>query len=106
MAPAVEERHVLFGFSEAELQCVPKVFAYLLNVCKYLVWCQRNDFRFRAERPSVLRLLACLKSRARFYLPLFFKRFVSERCRRVFARQWGGNGVVGVVSGSRFNLCF
>lgn len=106
MAPAVEEHHVLFGFSEAECQCVPKVFAYLLNVCKYLVWCQRNDFRFRAERPSALRLLARLKSSARFYLPLFFKRFISERRRRVFARQWGGNGVVGVVSGSRFNLCF
>lgn len=105
VAPSIEERHLLFGFTSDEFRSVPKVFAYLLNVCKYLVWCQRNDFRFRAEHPSALRLLACLKSRTRFYLPLFFKRFVSNRRRRLFARQWGANGVVGFVSGNRFNLC-
>jgi len=29
--------------------------------------------------PGALRLLACLKSRARFYLPLFFERFMSSQ---------------------------
>ena len=104
-APTIEERHLLFGFSSDEFRQVPKVFAYLLNVCKFLVWCQRNDFRFRSERPSALRLLACLKSRARFYLPLFFKRFLSVRRRRYFARQWGAGGVVGVLSDGRFSVC-
>ena len=71
LAPAIEERHLLFGFSSAEFRHVPNVFPYLFNVSKFLVWCQRNDFRFRAEHPSALRLLACLKSRTRFYLFLF-----------------------------------
>ena len=45
-APTIEERHLLFGFTGAEFQQVPKIFAYLLKVCKFLVWHQRNDFRF------------------------------------------------------------
>ena len=97
---------MLFGFSSAEFRHVPNVFPYLLNVSKFLVWCQRNDFRFRAEHPSALRLLACLKSRTRFYLPLFFKRFVSVRRQHYFAHQWGGNSVVGVASNGRFDICF
>ena len=104
LAPSIEVRHMLFGFSSDELRCVPKVFAYLLNVCKFLIWSQRNDFHFRTVAPSALRLLASLKARASFYLPLFFKRFVSDRRRRFFNRQWGANGVVGVVSGDRFLL--
>lgn len=104
LAPPIELRHMLFGFSSDEFRCVPKVFAYLLNVCKFLVWSQRNDFRFRSERPSALKLLACLKSRTRFYLPLFFKRFISSRRRRFFNRQWGANGVIGIVSGEVFDL--
>ena len=106
LAPAIEERHLLFGFSSAEFRHVPNVFPYLLNVSNFLVWCQRNDFRFRVERPSALRLLACLKSRTRFYLPLFFKRFVSVRRQHYFAHQWGGNSVVGVASNGRFDICF
>lgn len=105
-APSIEVRPVLFGFSRDEFRCVPKVFAYLLNVCKFLIWCQRNDFRFRSERPGALRLLACLKSRVRFYPPLLFKRFISERRRRYFNRQWGANGVVGSVSDGVFSLAF
>ena len=105
MAPVIGERHLLFGFSTAEFRHVLKIFAYLLNVCKFIIWCQRNDFRFRAERPSALRLLACLKSRTCFYQPLIFKRFPSNRRRSLFASQWGGNGVLGVVSADRFELC-
>ena len=29
-----------------ELRSAPKIFTYLLNVCKYFVWLQRNDHRF------------------------------------------------------------
>ena len=105
LAPSLEVRHLLFGFSKDEFRCVPKVFAYLLNVCKFIVWSQRNDHRFRAEAPSALKLLACLKARLGFYLPLFFKRFISIRRRRFFNRQWGANGVVGSVSGDTFSLC-
>ena len=106
LAPSITVRHMLFGFSSDELLCVPRVFSYLLNLCKFLVWCQRNDYRFRSVPPSALRLLACLKSRANFYLPLYFKRFLSQRRRRLFHRQWGVNGVVGRVSGGSFKLSF
>ena len=104
LAPSISVRHALFGFSSDELRCVPKVFAYLLNVCKFFVWVQRNDFRFRSEPPSAVRLIACLKARLRFYLPLFFKRFNSSRRRRFFLRQWCGNGVFGHLSGSSLVL--
>ena len=72
LAPSIGARHLLFGFFTDEFRCVPRVFAYLLNVCKFFVWVQRNDFRFRAKPPSALGLLACIKSRVRFYLPLFY----------------------------------
>ena len=106
LSPSLTVRHLLFGFSSDEFLCVPRVFSYLLNVCKYLVWVQRNDFRFRAEPPSALRLLATLKSRSAFYLPLFFKRFISQRRRRYFLRQWGANGIVGSLHGGVFKVHF
>ena len=102
LAPSLNVRHALFGFSADDLRCVPRVFSYLLNVCKYLVWVQRNNFRFRSEPPSAVCLLASLKARIRFYLPLFFKRFKSIRRRRFFLRQWAGNGVFGHLSDSSF----
>lgn len=89
----------LFRFSRDEMRCVPRVFAYLLNVCKYLVWVQRNDFRFLSVPPSPARLVAAIKARLRFYLPLFFKRFLSHRRRLFFVRQWAGNGIFGSISG-------
>ena len=102
LAPSLTVRHVLFGFSSDDLLCVPKVFAYLLNVCKFLVWCQRNDFRFRSRPPSAVSLIARLKQRLRFYLPLLFKRFKSARRCRFFLRQWGANGVFGSIQGVSF----
>ena len=33
----------------------------------------------------------------RFYLPLFFRRFRSDRRRRFFVRQWGARGAVASV---------
>ena len=44
--------HLFFGFSSEELLCVPLVFSYLLLVCKYFMWDQRNDFRLCGVRPS------------------------------------------------------
>ena len=94
LCPSLLARHVLFGFSSDELRVVPRVFVYLLNVCKFFVWWARNDFRFRDVRPSAVEVIERVKSRVRFYLPLFFRRFRSARRRRYFTRQWGGRGVV------------
>jgi len=104
LAPTIEACHLLFGFSTDEFQCVPRVFAYVLNVCKYFIWVQRNDFRFRAKPPGALGLLACIKCGVRFYLPLFYKRFISARRHRFFGRQWGANGAVGSVSNGVFTF--
>ena len=106
LAPSILLRHVLFGFSPDELLVVPRVFVYLLHVLKFLVWGQRNDFRFRSCRPCAVSLLAGLKARLRFYLPLFFKRFVSPRRKRFFLRQWGGNGAICSLRGPRLVLHF
>ena len=104
LSPPIVLRHVLFGFSPDELLVVPRVFVYLLHSLKFLVWSQRNDCRFRSYRPGAIALLAALKARLRFYLPLFFKRFVSSRRKRYFLRQWGASGVV--CSTSRGELVF
>ena len=104
LAPSIDVRHALFGFSSDELRCVPWVFAYLVNVCKYFVWAQRNDFRFHSVPPSAAHLVAVIKARLRFYLPLFFKRFISICRRRFFMRQWVANGIFGSLSGSTFSV--
>jgi len=52
LAPSLCVRHLLFGFTADELRCVPKVFTYLLNVLKFLIWSQRKDFRFRSILPT------------------------------------------------------
>ena len=106
MAPSLEARHLLFGFSSRELRLVPRIFAYLLNVCKFFIWAQRNDFRFRSVRPSALKLIAAVKARVRFHLPLLFRRFVSARRQRYFLRQWGASGVVGSLSDGVFRVVF
>ena len=89
-------RHVLFGFSPDELRSVPRVFIYLLNLCKFFVWHARNDFYFRDVRPGALEVIANIWARARFHLPVFFRRFRSPRRQRYFHRQWGASGTIGV----------
>ena len=110
LAPSINGRWPSYAFwfqrRRASLYSTYCIFCYFLNVCKFLVCCQRNDHRFRRERPDALRLLACLTSRASFYLPLFFKSFVSQRRRRYFRRQWGVDGVVGSVSGAGLESVF
>ena len=82
---------MLFGFNPDELRCVPRVFVYILNVCKYFLWMARNDFRFCA-----LTVLENVRVRVRLNLPVFFRHFQSpHRC--YFVRQWGARGVVASV---------
>ena len=38
MCPVILCRHALFGFSSDELRVTPRIFVYLLNVCKLLIW--------------------------------------------------------------------
>lgn len=99
--PSLCCRHVLFGFSPAELRVVPNILVYMLNVCKYFIWNARNDFRFRDVPPGAIVVIEGVKSRVKFYLPLFFKRFKSSKRRRLFHRQWGASGIIASVSGSR-----
>ena len=82
LPPSILVRHVLFGFSGDELRVVPRVFVYLLNVCKFCIWWARNDFRFRRVRPSAVDVVDRFKARLCFHLPLFFRRFSSDRRRR------------------------
>ena len=106
LSPSIDVRHMLFGFNSDELRCIPRVFCYLLNVCKFFIWVQRNDMRFRSTRPSAVRLLAALRSRVSLYLPLFSKRFQSPQRRHYFPRQWGANGQVGLFRGDKFSISF
>lgn len=99
-------RHLLIGLSAMELRSTPKIFTYLLNVCKYFVWLQRNDHRFRSGRPGAPQLIATIKARVSFYLPLFAKRFSSGRQRRYFLRQWAAGGLFGSFNDSTFVVSF
>ena len=101
LAPALEVRHLLFGFSEAELAVVPRVFVYVLNVLEFQI-CHRH----RQVAPGAVGLIAATKARVRFYLPLLAKRFVSARRRRYFARQWGTFGIVGRFRDGNFAVTF
>ena len=59
----------------------------------------------RLSLPLCASLLAQLKARIFFFLPLFFKRFHSPRRRLFFVRQWGAGGIIGSVSGEPFSVC-
>lgn len=106
MSPVILLRHVLFGFKTSELISVPWGFVYLLNVSKYCIWLCRNDYRFRNVRPGAVAVIASIKARLKFYLPLAFRRCKSSRRRRFFHRQWCARGVIASVSGNSlvFNL--
>ena len=106
LAPSLVCRHALFGFNSDELLAVPRIFVYMLKVCKFFIWQAQNDFRFRDVRPGAASVIENVKTRVRFHLPLHFKRFavISSRRRRYFHRQWGGRGVVASVAGDRLLL--
>ena len=104
--PSLLCRHVLFAFSASELCVVPRVFVYLLNLDKYFLWRAWNDHRFRDVRPGAIPLMEVIKARAKCHLRLFFKRFKLPHRQHYFLRQWGANGVIGVVSNGSFYCCF
>ena len=54
--PFIVCRHVLFGFAPRELRSLPKVFTYVLNVCKFFIWHAFNDFCFQGSFPVRLNL--------------------------------------------------
>ena len=105
MCPVILCRHVLFGFSPDELRATPRIFAYLLNVCKFVIWQSRNDYRFRDVPPGATSAVIKVKARVKFHLPLFFKRFRSARRQRYFHRQWGARGVVASVAAGQLTVC-
>lgn len=104
MCPVILCRHALFGFSSDELRITPRIFVYLLNVCKFAIWHSRNDFRFRDVRPAAASVIVMVKTQVKFNLPLFFRRFKSSRRQRYFHRQWGARGVVASVSAGQLSL--
>ena len=94
LGPSLAVRHICFGFSPDELSCVPNVFVYILNVCKFFLWLARNEYRFRNVRPSAVDVPANVRARICFHLPIFFKRFRYPHHRRLFVRQWGACNVL------------
>ena len=86
------------------MRVTPRIFVYLLNVCKLLIWQSRNNFRFRDVSPGATSIVARVKSRVKFNLPLFFKRFKSSRRKCYFHRQWGARGVVASAAAGQLTL--
>ena len=79
LSPSLVCRHVLFGFSPDEVRSIPRIFVYMLNVCRFSIWKVRNVFRFRDVPPGAFVVIEMVKSRMRFFLPLLFKHFKSPR---------------------------
>ena len=98
-------RAVFFlGLGLDEVRSFPRIFVYMLNVCKFSIWKICNDFRFRDVPPGAFVVIEMVKCRVRFFLPLLLKRFKFPRRRRLFHRQWGASGVIGSVVDCRFFL--
>ena len=57
-APDLSERRVLYGFTHTER--VPPIYTYLVHVAKYIIWPQKNDFRFRDIPPSAATAIASI----------------------------------------------
>ena len=104
VCPSLVCRHVLFGFNPGELRSVPRIFVYLLNVCKYFIWLARNDFCFRDIHPGALEVIAKVSARVRFHLPIFFRCFKSPRRQLRFHCQWGASGTIGRVNNGCFSF--
>ena len=104
MCPVILCHHVLFGFSCDELRATPRIFVYILNLCKFTIWQSRNDYRFRGIPPDAVSAIIKVKVRLKFNLPLFFKRFRCARCQRYFHRQWGARGVVASVAAGQLSV--
>jgi hypothetical protein len=88
LSPTLGVRHLLFGYNKDELDIVPPVFFYLLNLIKYFIWLARNDYRFNGVAPDVRRVQRKVISRFNLHLSVFSKKFVSPARRRFFHRAW------------------
>ena len=99
MSPVLLLRHVLFGFNLEELRILPRVFVYILNVCKFCSWLARNDFRFRSLEPGAIPVIESVKGQVKFHLTVFFKHQRTACRRRFFTRRWGANGVIASFAG-------
>jgi len=104
MCPVILCRHILFGLYSDELRPTPRIFVYLLNVCKLVILHSRNDQHFRDIPPGAASVIIKVKTRVNLNLPLFFKRFESARRQRYFHRKWGAPGVVASVAAAQLTL--
>jgi len=98
-SPRLTAPTVLYGFP-AGSNC-PLVFSYFMHVVKYYIWLARNDQRFRGLDPSAEGVIASIRARLRFMLPIVLKKAKSPSQLRAFDRNWCADGVVGRRSGYR-----
>ena len=106
MYPVLLLRHVLVGLNINELRILPRVFVYILNVCKFCIWLARNDFRFRSLQPGAITVIESVKARVKFHLTVFFKHQRTARRRRFFIHRWGANGVIASFAGGKITFAF
>ena len=104
LAPTLEPRHLLFGFSDDEIRVVPRVFVYLLNVLKFNIWVTRNNYRYLQVAPWAVGLIAATRARLSSFLPILARRFISSIRRRYFISQWGASGIIGRYHDSNFHV--
>ena len=71
MCPAILCRHVLFGFSSDDLCVTPRIFAYLLNVCKFVIWQPQNDYHFHDTPPGATPVVIKVKALESLTFPCF-----------------------------------
>lgn len=88
LCPTLTTRHMLFGFDEAEREIVPPVFSYFLNLLKYFVWLERNEYRFNSTTPDLIKIRALVCSRLHRHLLSLSKRCSTPRQKRKFNRAW------------------
>jgi hypothetical protein len=88
LSPSLLQRHLLFGYNKQELEIVPPVFWYFLNLIKYFVWLARNEYRFDNTIPDVHAIHRSVVTRLNRHLRSYSKRFVLPRSRRFFNRSW------------------
>jgi hypothetical protein len=87
-APSFEVRHLLFGYNAWERRSAPPVWSYFLNLVKFFVWRERNDFRFNHVPPFLRRIQAKVCARLNLHLKVFSKRHASPLQRRRFKHSW------------------
>ena len=77
-----------------------RVFLFICCMCLNFLSGTRETISFSICKAWGIVIISWSQIPFAFYLPVFFKRFVSARRKRYFIRQWGGNGVVCSLRGS------